>query len=193
MIDRHLDTPIGKAGKIRTYSGLLVDPFQLSPDDIQIEDIAHSLSQLCRFTGHTRRFYSVAEHCLLVESILAEDSYSPKIRLGGLLHEGGEPYLGDMAGPTKRRLSMREYDYAEHRAAEVVMQKFVGDLTKMERALIKEADIEAYHIERDALMRPGPHEPYTLYSQQGLGCNSRDISFTKRAFLAKFLELNKLT
>ncbi len=156
MSDRHLDTPIGKPGRIRTYSGKLVDPFNLSPDDILIEDIAHSLSQQCRFTGHTRFFYSVGEHCLLVSNLLP----NPRTRLGGLMHEGGEPYLGDMAGPTKRRESMRNYDVAEHIAADIVNQKFCGYLTDEERQLISKADAEAYHIERDALMRPGFQEPY---------------------------------
>lgn len=158
MIDTHLDTPIGSPGKIRTSTGRLVDPFDLKPEHVLIEDIAHSLSHQCRFTGHTRWFYSVAEHCLLVCGLLSR--FDPKIRMGGLLHEGGEVYLGDMAGPSKRRGCMADYDRAEHRAGAVVMQKYVGELTEREHQLIKQADGDAYRYERNVLMRPGPDERY---------------------------------
>lgn len=167
MIDTHLDTPIGQPGKIRTFTGRLVDPWALQPEDVLIADIAHSLSQQCRFTGHTRCFYSIAEHCLLVRSLLFE--YSTRIQLGGLIHDAAEAYFGDMAGPSKRRVSMREYDIAEHAAADIIMQKLVGDLTERERQLIKQADAQAYHIERKQLIRPGFMEPFVVDLKQPLG------------------------
>ena len=160
MNDTNLDTPIGKPGKIRTYSGKLVDPFNLFESDVLIEDIAHSLSQLCRFTGHTRRFYSVGEHCLLVAGLLKE--YTPRIILAGLVHDAGEAYFGDMAGPMKRRLDMGEYNTAEHKAAAMITRKYCGDLTQRERDLVKKADADAYHIERVQLIRPGFMEPYEV-------------------------------
>jgi hypothetical protein len=156
MTDKHLDTPIGSPGKIRTYSGHLVDPFNLQPDDVSIVDIAHALSQLCRFTGHTRRFYSVADHCLLVASLLP----TPVLRLAGLVHDASEAYFGDMAGPLKRRPDMRSYSDAEHVASAMITWKFCGRLTDIERKQVKSADAAAYHIERPVLMRPGPYEPY---------------------------------
>ena len=56
--------------KIRTASGLYIDPLNPDPDCINIDDIAHALSNQCRFSGHTSRFFSVAEHCLNVASML---------------------------------------------------------------------------------------------------------------------------
>ncbi len=165
----HVDTPIGQPGRIRTFTGRLVDPWALLPEDIFIEDIAHSLSQQCRFTGHTRRFYSVAEHCLLVAAILSETNFSRRIILGGLIHDAGEAYFGDMAGPSKRRPSMHEYDIAEHIAADTIMLKLVGELTERERHLIKQADAQAYHIEKHQLMRQGVMGDYGADLTYNLG------------------------
>lgn len=186
MIDTHLDTPVGKAGKIRTFSGRLVDPWALRPEDIDIEDIAHSLSQQCRFTGHTSRFYSIAEHCLLVASLLAE-RYGSRVVLGGLVHDAAEAYFGDMAGPSKRRPTMHEYDVAEHIAEDTIMLKFIGELTEHERFVIKTADRDAYAIERRQLMRSGFMEPCFEDNNRPLG--TMTIETIKYCYLTLFNQL----
>lgn len=190
MNDTHLDTPIGKAGKIRTFTGRLVNPWALQSQDIQIQDIAHSLSQQCRFTGHTARFYSIAEHCLLVASLLARDSQPDKTILGGLVHDAAEAYFGDMAGPSKRRTEMGEYNTAEHQAARLITFKFVGALTFSENFLIKQADGEAYHIERKQLMRPGLMEPCVVDpTAQQLGTMTMDT--IEGCYLSLFNQLTR--
>ncbi len=184
MIDKHLDTPVSKPGPIRTFTGYLVDPFNLKPEDIHIKDIAHSLAQTCRFTGHTRRFYSVGEHSLLVASLLR---YHPAIvQLGGLVHDGAEAYFGDMAGPVKHREVMKAYDDAEHIAGAMIMQKFCGQLSFIDTLAIKKADADAYHVERPALMRPGPGEEYE-HNFSSLGQQSMEA--IERQFLDKFHNL----
>ncbi len=140
-------------GRIRTYTGRLVDPFCLSPEDITIQDIAHALSNLCRFTGHSRTFYSVAQHCVLVSRIVP-----PPFKLAGLLHDADEAYLGDIAGPTKYRPDMAFYREAGHRIQKTIFEKFgadAGDYTE-----IKKADTELYEHEKVRLMRPDVAEPY---------------------------------
>ena len=52
------------SGKITTYSGLRFNPLEAEPDDIRIEDIAHSLPLICRGNGQVRTFFSVAQHCI---------------------------------------------------------------------------------------------------------------------------------
>jgi len=80
--------------RMLTYTGLEVDIQNPALESICIEDIAHSLSQQCRFTGHTSEFYSVAEHCVL----LSERSSYPK---WALMHDAAEAYISDIATPVK--------------------------------------------------------------------------------------------
>ncbi len=51
---------------IQTYTGICFNPFLPDPKDITLEDIAHALSMMCRYNGHTKEFYSVAEHCVIM-------------------------------------------------------------------------------------------------------------------------------
>mgnify|MGYP003865886187 CR=1 FL=1 len=71
-------------------------PLFPSAVEFNIEDIAHSLSNMCRYNGHTKYFYSVAEHSLLVASILPD-----KLKLEGLLHDAPEIYFTDLPAPIK--------------------------------------------------------------------------------------------
>jgi hypothetical protein len=88
--------------RIETFSGLFVDYDDPQPEQISIYDIAHALSQICRFGGHTRVFYSVAEHSILVSRLLGKDRSLP--RLAALLHDAHEAYLGDIPTPLKNAL-----------------------------------------------------------------------------------------
>jgi hypothetical protein len=84
---------------IQTFSGVQMHPLDPRPEDVRIDDIAHALSNLCRFTGHTRTFYSVAQH-----SVLVSRNVPPPAALLGLLHDAAEAYLSDIARPWKRYL-----------------------------------------------------------------------------------------
>jgi len=89
---------------IGTYTGkhfYIIDP---RPEEVCIEDIAHALSQICRFNGHTVTTYSVAVHCLNVEKYLSERGYDKLTRLYGLLHDAPEAYIGDITRPLKKCL-----------------------------------------------------------------------------------------
>ena len=82
-----------------TTTGRQFWPASPDPEQIQIEDIAHALSNLCRFGGHTREFYSVAQHSVLVSQNVPDD-----LRLVGLMHDATEAYCGDMIRPLKNVL-----------------------------------------------------------------------------------------
>src|SRR5271165_7548492 len=86
-----------KGDWIQTYTGRVMYPLDPRPEEINIIDIAHALSNLCRFTGHVRTFYSVAEH-----SVRVSQHCDPKDALWGLLHDASEAYLADMSRPMKR-------------------------------------------------------------------------------------------
>ena len=102
---------------ITTFSGnrmWIEDPF---PADIHIEDIAHGLSNICRFGGQTMQFYSVAQHSVM-GSRLIEEKYS----LAFLLHDAAESFLGDCVTPLKRMLP--DYERLENRMIQVINTRF---------------------------------------------------------------------
>lgn len=106
---------VGSADTIYTYTGRTIRPLAPDPDDICIEDIAHALSNQCRFTGHTRKFSSVAEHSVRVSWLVPEE-----FRLEALLHDASEAYLSDIARPVKKAPGFAEtylkYEFALERA-----------------------------------------------------------------------------
>lgn len=104
-------------GKVRIYTGRYVDPFNMKADDIDIRDIAHSLSHQCRFAGHTKKFYSVAQHCIFTMKKVSDEN-----RLEALLHDASEAYLLDIPTPIKKQLT--GYAEAEERIMKLVAEKF---------------------------------------------------------------------
>lgn len=93
-----------EAAVILTYTGRHVDLLRPCADEITIDDIAAALSKINRFTGHTPRPYTVAEHCLTPLDLVTQAN-----RLEYLLHDASEAYLGDVSGPMKRLLGMAFY------------------------------------------------------------------------------------
>ena len=148
---------------IITFTGKLVKPFELRAKDVDIRDIAHALSLKCRFTCHTREFYSVAQH-----SILVADECLPEYRIHGLLHDAAEAYLPDIATTIKHRFpTIAE---AEKRILDAIYEKFELDkLSTPERMLVKHMDNALTQREGRVLM---PHHPGAswmegkLYSQE---------------------------
>lgn len=105
--------------EILTFTGKYIDPFNPKIEDIDIEDIANSLSRQCRFGGHLRWFYTVAEHSLRVAKELPDE-----LKLTGLLHDAAEAYLLDIPRPVKIRIP--GYKEAEENLLKIIMQKFGG-------------------------------------------------------------------
>lgn len=107
---------------IRTYSGHRFDPLATYPGFISIDDIAHALSNICRYTGHCSSFYSVAQHSVLVAKILKDDGHDANVQLQGLLHDATEAYMNDIARPVKLTEEMRPYREIEDRLERVIAQ-----------------------------------------------------------------------
>lgn len=118
---------------IGTYTGGTFDILNPRVEDVRIEDIAHALSQQCRFTGHTRLFYSVAQHSFLASYLC--DSVDA---LWGLLHDATETYIGDMNRPLKHTPEMSRYRTAEKAVMAVIAECF--GLDPKEPASVKAAD-----------------------------------------------------
>ncbi|MCE2968022.1 MAG: YfbR-like 5'-deoxynucleotidase [Phycisphaerales bacterium] len=100
-----------EAGPIQTFTGRMVHVDAFNRDDANLQDIATSLSRLARFNGHTRYFYSVAQHSAIVALVAADLAFgttandTPALALKaarwGLLHDAHEAWLGDVPGPLK--------------------------------------------------------------------------------------------
>lgn len=123
--------------KIRTYSGLYVDPLDPDPEVITIGDIAHALSMECRWNGHAQRFISVAEHSLNVVQYIRErhpDNFS--LQLQALMHDASEAYLKDLPSPVKDRIP--GYRQAQDHLMEIIAEKFCFAFPF--NPIVKEAD-----------------------------------------------------
>lgn len=126
-----------------TFSGKEIDLLNPTVEDICIEDIAHALPNICRFNGHVKRFYSVAEHSILCANLIQNKKY----RLEALLHDASEAYLGDVTRPLKA--SLPEYSSIEKNFQRVIAKKF-GFAYPMPKEVI-EIDDYLLSIERGKL------------------------------------------
>lgn len=113
---------------IETGLGKKINFFDISPDDINIEDIAASLSKLCRFTGHCSRFYSVAEHSIILSNISLDIYNNPDLALFYLLHDGHEAYCQDLATPLKNYLKATstwdKIELIQNRIDEIIFERY---------------------------------------------------------------------
>lgn len=143
-------------GVIVTHSGIPFNVKWPSYESINIEDIAHSLAFQCRFTGHCKEYYSVAQHSVYVcQQVLVTDNPF-KIRLAALLHDAAEAYLGDVASPIKALLP--DYSKYESIVQECIYKKYLGEtyhLSSYARNLIKKADLEVLAAEKRDIMPEG--------------------------------------
>lgn len=122
---------------IQTYTGKKFYPFAPNPADICIEDIAHSLAMQCRFGGHCKQFYSVAQHSVLMSVHWFKNK---ELKRYALLHDASEAYLSDIPRPLKYRVDFWFYRIAESALQKMIYIKF--GLNPEEPHEIKKADHE---------------------------------------------------
>jgi 5'-deoxynucleotidase YfbR-like HD superfamily hydrolase len=94
-----------KKTEVETSTGKYLDMENPTTDAIELEDIAHSLGNICRYNGHCLNYYSVAEHAVFVSTRLERKGYNKIIQLAGLHHDDAEAFLGDIPRPLKPLLS----------------------------------------------------------------------------------------
>jgi uncharacterized protein len=142
---------------INTYSGGIFTPLNAHIEDINVLDIAHSLSMQCRWNGHCRKFYSVAEHSVYVSRLSV--AYLPPILLNdfkqstmlyGLMHDATEAYLTDIPRPIKPFL--KNYKEIEDRLHSVINERYSINTANVIQKAVKEADNALLWSEREALM-----------------------------------------
>lgn len=141
-----------KRGTMWTASGVRFDLARPSPDQVEIEDIAHSLSRQCRFTGHVSEHYSVAQH-----SVLVSEMCDPQDALWGLLHDASEAYVSDLPYPVKSLPGIA----APFRALEARVQRAVCKRFSLEMkmpASVHKVDKHLAYVEMYDLMPALPGE-----------------------------------
>lgn len=166
---------------ITTVTGIHFYPLNPNPKDIDIEDIAHALSLICRANGHFRHFYSVAQHCIACAEEAIERGYSPEVILGCLLHDASEAYLCDVTRPVKKHIP--QYLQAEEKLQEVIWKRFIGrELTDAEKKLIFEIDDDILSMEFHLLMPEDLNEDYRKL-QGSYTCEYQDPQEVKSRFI----------
>ena len=127
---------------IQTLSGRRVNPLDPAPDDIDPSDIARALAHTCRFGGHSKAFYSVAQHSAIVCDLLEARGASPDELMAALLHDASEAYLGDLPHPIKHRSELgAAFRAAEKHLEAVIAERFdlpdaAARIKPLDRALL---------------------------------------------------------
>jgi hypothetical protein len=149
---------------IATAAGVEFSPFNPNSDDILLSDIALALANKCRFTGHTKWHYSVAQHSVYAYWMAKTRGHSEEIQKWALLHDATEAYFPDVASPLKPMLYVRvnedsligtdmiPFKVVENRLAACIMKRF--GLPPVEPHEVKVIDAELYRMECATLMPP---------------------------------------
>jgi hypothetical protein len=196
---------------IQTRSGVKLHLLDTRPEDFRIEDIAHALSNMCRFTGHTKKFYSVAEHSVRVcrrimqthsgldTSVYQYGEACMNVRYGlftgrdvafaGLMHDASEAYLADIARPFKHLPEFEWYRKIEDKLMREIALAF--DFQYPLNPVVKTADEILLGTEARDLMAPvidGWHFRYEHLPERIRPWSPRKA---KREFLKLFYQLNR--
>lgn len=187
---------------IPTFTGRRFDPLSPRPQDFCIEDIAHALSQECRYAGQTSRFYSVAEHSVMVsrwaQILVQKSAVSPEfqqfpgeteheVSLWGLLHDASEGLgLRDIPVPILRNAKWAAgYREAHQHVMSVVAEKF--GLGKLEPHAVIEADKRMVATEWPQLIHPSQAYEYSSLVQSfGTELSCLDPINAEFLFLARY-------
>jgi hypothetical protein len=127
---------------LQTVSGRWVNPFDPDPEQLDIADITRALANTCRFGGHCRSFYSVAQHSVIVSELVEQRGGDAEDAFAALMHDASEAYLGDMPHPIKHRSELgAAFKAAEDRLEDVLRERFkikpdVPEIKRADRALL---------------------------------------------------------
>jgi 5'-deoxynucleotidase YfbR-like HD superfamily hydrolase len=176
--------------KILTSSGVYVNYVTPTVDSIRIQDIAHGLSNECRYAGQCLHFYSVAQHCVLASYLVPNG-----LAMEALFHDSTEAYLKDL--PTWLKMLLPGYREIEERFEQVIRIKFglpTGEVRATNKRIIKEVDYKLLATEKRDLM-PRDGEDWTFLK------NVSPMPFeivpwtpkeAKEKFLARYEELRNI-
>jgi hypothetical protein len=177
---------------VQTYSGRRFWPLDPRIGDVCLEDIAHALANVCRFGGHSKFHYSVAQHSVLVSRLC-----DPRDALFGLLHDAAEAYVGDMIRPIKHEPVLEPYCLIEWRVERVVLGFFGLTAEEMPES-VRRADETALATEARDVMLGGQCFPWHLSASPlvlEFGADTTIVRMTpdeaETSFLDRYFELTR--
>ena len=181
--------PPGPGPYLQTVSGRWVNPFDPDPSQLDAGDIARALANQCRFGGHSRVFYSVAQHAVIVSELVEQGGGDVEDVFAALMHDATEAYLGDMPHPLKHRSPLgAAFKQAEDHLERALRERF---RIKPDVPEIKRADRALLATERRAFSAEDWHWPELA------GIEPLDLELTAwspdeaaRVFAARYAELD---
>lgn len=165
---------------MQSYTGKLIDLANFTPEDVRLPDIAHALSQINRYTGHTIRPYSVAEHCVTVSRLC-----QPEHALWGLMHDASEAYLGDVSRPLKSLLP-------DYRVLEQGVQRIIAQAFHLPWPIpqdVHHCDVRALLAEKAALLTVDHDWGFAGFDPSPYPIQCLSPAEAKAAFESRFKEL----
>lgn len=189
---------------ITTYSGHTFDAANPTPADVRAIDVAHALGHLCRFTGHTSRFYSVLEHSLFVLEVgrarfTGSGTFCRCDELALLLHDAHEAYINDISTPIKALIG-DDYRVLKDRYDDAIAERF--GFTRagyFDTAFVAEADAHALRVEAWDLLpdhgivggiNPAGNPPRNLTpGRYDLAIDAPDVDDLRKTFLYEIIRL----
>lgn len=176
---------------MQTHSGLRFYPENVSASQFCIEDIAHALSNLCRFGGHSKKFYSVAQHSVLVADIVQANGGTIDQELWALMHDATEAYMVDV--PTPVKVILKGYREKENEVQHAIQLAFKLPRLRMNKlpAIIKDADSIALVTEATQLVTGDVKEweAYKLHEPFPVKLPSLNPKRARAAFLERYYDI----
>lgn len=167
---------------IQTFTGRAFWPLDPRAEDVDLVDIAHALSLKCRYQGHCRSFYSVAEHSIHVSKIVA-----PQFARVALLHDAAEAYIPDVPRPIKHLLG--GFKDVEVRIEKAIAEHFGLPFPWPEEVKVADATILA--DEKNALMGREPMPWHLPYPPAGVHIACWEPEVAKWAFCTRYWEVSR--
>jgi 5'-deoxynucleotidase YfbR-like HD superfamily hydrolase len=174
---------------LQTVSGRWVNPFDPDPEQLDAGDIARALANQCRFGGHSRVFYSVAQHSVIVSQLVEQRGGDGEDAFAALMHDATEAYLGDMPHPLKHRSPLgAAFKEAEDDLERAINERFA---IKPDVPEVKRADRALLATERRAFSAETWHWPeLDGVEPLDLELNAWSPDEAERAFAERFAQLD---
>lgn len=172
-----------REGKINSYMGEVIDFINPTAEMIFAQDIAQGLGNICRFGGQIEKFYSVAQHSVLV-SLLSP----PHFKVAALLHDAPEAYLGDVITPLKHLIS-QQYLPLEKKMTQAIFDCFGVSIKLLDA--IKFYDMIAYQMERKFLKEGDSRDWVKFWETHGYGVMLWPPAFASKEYMIHLLRNEK--